>query len=887
MPMIRNCNLEFCQKVRYKKSYLTGLPLSNLVPKQSLLFYKKMLYQSTIRNKNKKKGKQNTDLYHLIAFKLSFGSLEFFSAELKLIQMNEMEKYLVLKLMPNQDGIDQARMMVDKKMMIHGQNSKVVSVLGLPHLRIRDNKTGSKRRVDELIPGIRKVKEFKNGIESAIGLKLNQFSTQVRLNGGNSKKNNKSIQLRAKVDQLDDSDLLLIRLWKVKKELVGAASTMMSLSIPSPRVSTKHLRKNLKKRHSKGGESNLALHNTFSLKPQNINTHLRFEFRVDKTLHFTGSLIETPKIFGYEAQLRPVSSKSLLTVSDFKSNIIPVDESMDPGETPAEIFESMRKTLLLKNSSLDIDNQINYGEGIRTKRLIDGDLRDVYEDEDSMMDSEDEEDSAYQAAGSLFKNRYDLNKRKEKRNKDKSRQILSKNQKEKVAWKMQGKLTESVRYRNNEEKKVIRSITCFQIISIFWTIITIILLLFYSNVDRIQCEGFSQLVKIERNIIFTSNGLQDVYYILTDICLLNEGINILYDTEYRNKMEQKKAESKEYLDELAKKIEEVNNGLESLKPVLPEFNQLMDARRGENVIIKTGQDTRNFTYIQASRHVLSNTHIISKMKLEDINFSNRAVEFTRFNINEDLYTRSVEIVFMTSRIRRNIEEAINLDNKTRIYVFLYLNIAIWMIGYCLIYCANLKREEAVETFYGFNDEYLKVLTKRSEKFVDFLQNEEAKIEDDAGGHIEDFEMTGVDNDSEFTHHGFSQGKGNHLFEKRRLKQTDKGDFLNLKKRKKKGTLAPLISAWQVFWLTLMSLALLASYLRNKSQIEVVSRASMVSGFIFELNVLVGLPIVFRNALVEALIDPTKELRKLPPIFLAVHLSGLQSDYNERLFRVKN
>ena len=275
------------------------------------------------------------------------------------------------------------------------------------------------------------------------------------------------------------------------------------------------------------------------------------------------------------------------------------------------------------------------------------------------------------------------------------------------------------------------------------------------------------------------------------------------------------------------------------------------------------------------------------MELKDIKFSNKAVEFTRYNLKNGIHTQSAAISLLSPNVREKIQEGINKDNSRRKQVYFYLNAGVGLICYFFIYCANLKTEQAVTTFYGFSDEYLKRLTRKSEKFVEFIHNEQAKIEEDAVGHFEDFDMLGEETDSEISQSRMSQGHGSQIAEKRRFYKENKSDFLNLKKRKKKGTLAPLISLWQIYWLFLMAFGLLGHYSGIDKQIDIVSRGIKASTFIYELNALFGLPIVFKNYLVMSLINPRDFVRGVPPTVLAAVYIRIQNLYNKQLFKVKN
>ena len=593
MPFVINCNLQFCQIVRYQKNSLIGMPLSKLVPKQSLSFYKKLLlFQPRIptTTKNHQSDKVSSDLYRLIALKLSFGSLEFFLAEFKLLEVSEMEKYLVLKIIPNVDGFDQVRMMVDKNLTIQGHNSKVMSVLGVPDLNLRNMKTGSKMCLDELIPGIKNLDEVKNGLQSVVGLKLAPFHSCVvfRLGFLNFKQRSKIQKFRAKVDLLDDCGHFLIRMWNVRRDIVGACS-MVSLSVPSPMARKMRFSRKFPKSIEEIESSVLC--NSFSLKPENVNQQgFRFEFRLNKKLQLLGTFFESSHKCELPRSKKISSSKSLQTASDHKSNT-PATGSSD-SETSG-VIESMRRVLQLKMTKANSGDEINYAEGIRTLRLVGGDLRDVYDDEDGMMDSED--DSTFQADGSLFRHTAEFKNLKVKGKQNQTSKILSKKQRKSMFANFVVKRPQGARNRIQHKRKEISSIKCFKLVSTSWTIVTSILILIYSFNDLVQLDGLRQLIDTESNMVANSNHLQEVFYAMTELCLLNEGINMLYDTEYRNKMEKKKAESMEFMDLLTKRLEEVNNRFESIKPTLPEFKELMDVRLAEVVSIKTGEDTRNFT----------------------------------------------------------------------------------------------------------------------------------------------------------------------------------------------------------------------------------------------------------------------------------------------------
>ena len=128
---ILNCNLEFCQKVGYKKSILVDSRLKKIVPKHSLKFYShfkrrsnqyEVIQGSTRNNQHIESNRSTAPLFgsyrkkiakqshhsqkfsHQINLIKSNGSLEFFSAQIKVCKVTDLESFLLVKLVPNFSG---------------------------------------------------------------------------------------------------------------------------------------------------------------------------------------------------------------------------------------------------------------------------------------------------------------------------------------------------------------------------------------------------------------------------------------------------------------------------------------------------------------------------------------------------------------------------------------------------------------------------------------------------------------------------------------------------------------------------------------------------------------------------------------------------------------
>ena len=859
------------------------MPLTKIVPKRSLQFYQKMVYSSI--SKQTQNREENESSYKLIALKLSYGTLEFFSAEFKVLEVNEMEKCIVVKIMPNLDGVCQARLMVDSEHKIRGNNSQVLSVLGLPELNLMELKNRSRRSLDELIPGIKDVFSLNSmnndDLRSSIGLRLNKFSSQVLL-GKDKGEERKGIScdFQARVDKLDDCEYHLVRIWRAKERILGSSTQMASITSANNISINKRKKLNSAQENLDVELESSILYNSLILNPEKAQSVLRFEFKLTRKLEFLGNFVQSGGKESSPTNDQPNRGPSFknLSAAENKANK-PSEPPKKAGSYSSGVVKAIRRALRFQKSNTMLDENQNYGEGIRTMRLVNGDLREVYDDddEDSLMGMENSDlNSSNTGAGGLFRNSHELKQ-------------LEKSGKSSSTYRRDSLSRRSRRQKISQEgEKVITSIQWFKLASIFWTLASTVLIFIYFFDDRKQLKGINDLISIERNTLFHSNNLQEIYYITTELCLLNSGINILYDTEYADQTEQKKTELMEHLRMWTKRLESVNNQFERIKLTLPEFTEIVDARLAEVVTIKTGQDLRNFTYSQAIRQVISNIHIMAEMRKEEIKFGNKAVDFTRFNLIQGIYSRTYYIILLINRLRDQITESLTSSNLYRLNIALYLNIGLGLIGYLAIYCANIKKEEAVETFYGFSDEYIQSMEKRSERFVEFIQNEEAKVGHEPGDNLEEIAMIRGDSDSEGTKNlDFTKNAKNRNFENLNILRKDsKNNFLKLKKRKKKGSLVPIISCWQFIWLGILSLNVLFSWVRLNSQIKIVGSGTKASSYIYVINVLSAMPIIFQNSLMEGFLNPAQKVRGRTGIVIAYLYSVAFANTNRRLFNVR-
>ena len=302
--MVHDCNLQFCQKLCYPKSQLAGQELLKIVHRSSIKFYYKLLIagfeQATkleLRN-SELEMKKRTRLYKLITLKKASGGIELFSAEIRSCKVDELDSFLLVKLIPNLEGRPEARILVDKHLCVVGNNNQTMGVFKLQNICLKS--LGYKSMLD-LLPGLKDVaKKYRSRqLADLISFKDITFMSPVirqRRKARDNKNGWKYSQRRkfnVRVIRVDDSSHFVLKIWKVLEDNANASvqylATMKTglsglLTVATPRETRGSVMSNSTLIHLEPEEECL-----FRQKK------VQFRFIFNKKLQYEGRFVEINK----------------------------------------------------------------------------------------------------------------------------------------------------------------------------------------------------------------------------------------------------------------------------------------------------------------------------------------------------------------------------------------------------------------------------------------------------------------------------------------------------------------------------------------------------------------------------------------------------------------
>ena len=531
-------------------------------------------------------------------------------------------------------------------------------------------------------------------------------------------------KLNFAVDRMTDSNYYMFRIWVSRR---GKTSRSYN-KLEEDMVSSFHVKKALE------------------------NLEKRFVFMINKEMQFEGVFVQDS------------SFDEFLHVTAIRNS---------------KYFLSKIHNLMEEKKEM-IKSEVKYGDGIRTKRLVDGMVRDVYE-------SDEENEEFYNDASSSnsihkFSSIFSKNRRNAGQNQDflssvKVRRILNLKTRKPIDQKM---------LNPNME----RSLSTFLVLILFFLAISIIFLV---SASEIQDNGFEVSIALSKANIFMgmrSSSLCSAFLRLQEITLINAGINLFQNfkgnltmKEYKNTLF---GEFKDYLadvktfdDEISKVMLEIENESDSL-------NQLV---KKQDIVIHfpgANDDSKQFTYSEAMSQIYSTGLSISQLSLEGVVAGNTEVEFFMVNSMTSFKTKFEEFAEALLTIRNSFNRklpetsTLNYSVLSGMCIFFMLS---FMISLSYIFGIN---ETLVETFYGFDNKYINEVIFTTENFITIIQNnivnEEDRVVDDEDHNTQNLKK----------------------LNKRFKEDDDYESIFKLKKKKKKGTLNPFIGSIKL-WLLLLIL----------------------------------------------------------------------------------
>ena len=330
----------------------------------------------------------------------------------------------------------------------------------------------------------------------------------------------------------------------------------------------------------------------------------------------------------------------------------------------------------------------------------------------------------------------------------------------------------------------------------------------FAELDYAAVSRFTDFYNVESRIV--------------DICLANNGTNFElnnYPTDIAKQPSNRYNQGGEPIDlsflninqteMISKDLGSIKASLDSLESInivlqdkiegislKEEFLGYVNTR---NMSMYKGGQYQNYSLKEATRQMI--TTIVSILSLP-------SDQITSMNPDVNNYIRNMKGVIITG-LRRfsawadilkdsSVIREMEIEVFTRNFViaaFAFFTVLIYLI----IYCYHKQREVFIDTFYGFNPDHIEVMIERLHKFMELLQFHQM------GSDLVDISFDDEDEETNLL-----------LAEKK-----SEGFMGQLRRRKKKGSLIPLVGPFRVVLLGCFLLMLGWIYYSVKVQSAVV------------------------------------------------------------------
>ena len=685
-------------------------------------------------------------------------------------------------------------------------------------------------------------------------------------------------QFDLQVEEMDDSNFLKIKLFKVIDNQKPISLDELGSSFIASSSSNQSKKRN-KRRDQKFDGSRLQ--KSFMV---STGVSCPFEFRISKNLEIVLKGLQSSATKSNVERSQSKSPKSRDSNKN-QNQLRVVEEQADISELINSLRYKAREEVISfegesnndTNQLLRLRKRMSYGEGIRVKRLVDGFIRDVYEEDDLNQSENELQAHRRKVTGvsrgcnsSLFEDPNKVTQGRSQLSNNSTLRLYSQKKLDSIA-KNKDKRIEPLRY--------------FRYSWVALITLSISTVAYNCMMNLSDTEATSGLMTLERNSALVSSLLQSILARVNDLCLLNEGIDLLYDSEYRGRLNQQKFEAIEALKEeyqelisTHKKFDEMPKSTFAYKLVKKEQDKKIVSMRVDNIKMV------NFTYMNALYNTLSVVAKVVRKDKEDIKYGDRDVEFLRYNIANGLHSAIIRLVLTNDEAREMILRTQNVFVWKGTLVFLATNSLLILIVLGTVHFSKKAKERAVECFYGFSDEYIDKNIAICEKFNNFVEEDSTGLE---GGGTCSFEIS---SDSEG---GGSRGRGNFdkIYREKSLskpssqKRQEESEFIKLKKRKKKGTLVRHFGAWEVAALISISLNIIFFSFKIQNHIAKIVEAVENSRYIFNLNRMYVLPYAMRNTYMAVLVDPKSKARGVPSMGIANFYDNLIITYSTEMLNV--
>lgn len=444
--------------------------------------------------------------------------------------------------------------------------------------------------------------------------------------------------------------------------------------------------------------------------------------------------------------------------------------------------------------------KIDYAEGIRTKRLLNGNFLEWNPDWEEMESDDDEKDEA------------ELKEKKRKffqmiKQRKMSELFISNNKlkrkKVEAVGKIKDKKSLEQKIRNKRPGMLIKFIIALNLSLFFcYSIFE-----YYDHRNRINLtHNLSHYTEISYGLNFASADLFDIMTRLNDLSNINNGSGIFNNLP-------SEINEKDLVDScfgtLKKAFESFEDHVDSVENhlLLVDVDDVFVKRyREKNIEIKFKHSSKTHSLNSALGQLKAMLLKVIHLDKEKINFEDENYEFLLKNLNGDFRKKYKEFSTFVENIKSTV---IDIDDKAQstYFTFTILScILFYALFYCFFSCFLIQRETKVFSYFTFGQRQIYNLIKQNERCLSNLQTKRLLNYNDYF-----FDTFNEENEKRK-----KSGQNEQFFHERYHSAF-------VKKKKKKGTLNPICSPMKLFFLLMIiaiGLWLVYVKIKQKKTVEI-------------------------------------------------------------------
>ena len=336
-------------------------------------------------------------------------------------------------------------------------------------------------------------------------------------------------------------------------------------------------------------------------------------------------------------------------------------------------------------------------------------------------------------------------------------------------------------------------------------------------------QNLISFARVDQAITLRNSDLYNIQSNLNDICLINNGTNMFFPQNSSISGQELQRRNKLEIEDRIRKIraslesyEAFNLEMITYSPGLTKidvFNSLL-SKRNISVMreMSSSQTAQNFSLAEASRQIVTSVmNILDQPDKSFITLDNADVSLLLYNGRNEIIDAMVDFLGVSDIIKQDAFKKIQEITRNRSIANLVLLGFFIPLLYCFGFCFYKKRENFIEKLYGFDQEDIELLTKKSDKFLSWLQLTQLESKDEAKDLIElksseDESMSEEDGGLGSGRAAGGLGYGSQGFRRRRKGGRGKKKEMTIeemlqslrKKKRKKGSLIPLFGFFHTF-----------------------------------------------------------------------------------------